>query len=158
MTLTIAALPRHATHPCSLKLQGIRSVLGKKSCWRMNPDATLKECHSVKTSLTAICREPKLLAPVQPCSSINRLPRRSQRCAIGLHLTISDLHKVVTTIISSIITTRRHFRRLPPWFKRVCSQKFRRRLSQRGTKIGERQPKLCSWWQTCAHQQAPARI
>ena len=158
MTLTIAVLPHHATHPCSLKLQEIRSVLGKKSYWRMNLDATLKERHSVKTSLTAICRKHKLHAPVQQCSSINRLLRRSQRCAIGFHLTISNPHKVVATIISSIITTRRHFRRLPPWFKRVCSQKFRRRLEQRGTKIGEKEPKLCLWWQTCAHQQAQARI
>ena len=159
MTLTIAALPRrHATHPCRLKLQEIRPVPVKKNCWRMNPDATHKECHSIETLLKARCWKLKLHEPVRPCSSINRLLRRSLRCGTGTNLTISSPHKVVATIISSIITIHRPFRRLPPWFKRVCSPKFRHHLSQHGAKIGEKEPKLCSWWQTCAHLRARTRI
>ena len=158
MTPTIAALPRHATHPCGLKLQEISLVLDKKNHWRLNPDATHWERHSIRTLLKAICRERKLHAHAQLFNFINRLLRRSQRGAIGFYLTISSPPKVVAAIRSSIITIHRHSRRPPPWFKRVCSPKFRLLPWQRGAKIGEREPQLCSWWQTCAHPRARTRI
>ena len=154
MTLMIAALPHPETH---LKLQEIRPVPEKRSCWRMNPSATHKECLLIKTLLKAKCIRRKLHEPAQPSNSINRLLRRNRRCEIGYYLTINSPPKVVTTNINNINTIHRPYRRHPPWFKQVCLPKFRRRPLLHGTKIGEKEPKLCSRWQTCVHQRVQTR-